>query len=129
MSRILRVFVAFLFFAALIPAIPAQAARSSIDLPPNCHPGATPDGSLVVVCLPANPTGDAVIFAHGYVSPFIPAPYIPEDQLVLPDGTSLPALVNSLGFTFAVTSYPQNGLAIQPGVTAVDELAGLLKAQ
>jgi len=65
--------------------------------------------------------GDLVVFAHGYVSPLAPLA-IPEDQLKLPDGTSIPDLVNSLGFAFATTSYRKNGLAVLQGVDDVLDL-------
>ena len=65
--------------------------------------------------------GDLVVFAHGYVSPEEPVG-IPEDQLSLPDGTSLPGIVNALGFGFATTSYSKNGLAVLPGVADVRDV-------
>jgi pimeloyl-ACP methyl ester carboxylesterase len=66
------------------------------------------------------------VFAHGYVSPTVPAGTIPVDQLTL-QGVSIPALVNSLGFAFAVSSYPKNGLAILEGMADLDNLVAFYK--
>jgi alpha-beta hydrolase superfamily lysophospholipase len=72
--------------------------------------------------------GDLVLFAHGYVAPNEKVA-IPEDQLTLPDGTSLPALMNQLGFAFATSSYPVNGLAIKPGVADMVDLVSTFTAE
>jgi alpha-beta hydrolase superfamily lysophospholipase len=82
-----------------------------------------PSGSIYRVCMPEPGcwNGDLVVFAHGYVA-FNEEVAIPEDQLELPDGTSLPELINTLGFGFATTSYPLNGLAVREAVTDVREL-------
>jgi pimeloyl-ACP methyl ester carboxylesterase len=68
--------------------------------------------------------GDLLVYAHGYVSPFEPVG-IPEDQLVLPDGTSITNTVTSLGFAFAATSYITNGLAVKNAVTDVVDLVDI----
>ena len=39
-----------------------------------------------------------------------------HSQLALPDGTSLPALLNSQGFGFAASSFSKDGLAIVEGI-------------
>jgi hypothetical protein len=70
--------------------------------------------------------GQLVLFAHGYVDPTQPVA-IPEDQLALPDGTSLPALVNSIGYGFAVTSYSTNGLAILPAIQDLLDLVSIFQ--
>lgn len=41
---------------------------------------------------------------------------IPWSQFVLSDGTPIPVLINKLGFAFAATSYPVNGLATVPAL-------------
>ena len=86
-------------------------------------------GAIYRVCMPAsgNWNGDLVVFAHGYVAPQVPLG-IPEDQLALPDGTSIPGIVNGLGFAFAVTSYRKNGLAVVEGVFDVVDLVIAFKA-
>jgi len=91
---------------------------------PGCTEQSGPgtNGSVYLICPAANPNADLVIFAHGFVPPLLPVG-IPYDQLVLPDGTSIPALIQSLGMAFAATSYPINGLAITEGVVDVKHLA------
>jgi pimeloyl-ACP methyl ester carboxylesterase len=59
------------------------------------------------------------VFAHGYVAPGLPLNFY---HLTLPDGTFLPAVVQSLGYAFATTTYRQNGLAILEGVEDIREL-------
>jgi pimeloyl-ACP methyl ester carboxylesterase len=70
---------------------------------------------------PSCQNGDLVIYAHGYVDAYQPL-HIPEDQLTLPDGTSIPAFINGLGFSFATTSYSRNGLAVVEGMRDVRDL-------
>lgn len=71
----------------------------------------------MLYCVPASGwNGQLVVYAHGYTA-------FNEDldfyNLTLPDGTYMPALVQSLGFAFATTSYRRNGLAILEGVQDV----------
>jgi pimeloyl-ACP methyl ester carboxylesterase len=68
--------------------------------------------------------GDLVVYAHGYISPEEPIG-LPEDQLVLPDGTSFPKLLNQLGFAFATTSYPMTGLVVKEGMEDLVDLMDL----
>ena len=56
-----------------------------------------------------------IFFAHGYVPVGSPAGTW-EQQLALPDGTSLPGLLNSLGFGFAASGFSKDGLAILQGI-------------
>jgi pimeloyl-ACP methyl ester carboxylesterase len=79
------------------------------------------NGSVYLVCMPKDWNGDLVIYAHGYVSPVDPVA-IPYNQLVLSDGPSIPDLVNGLGYAFATTSYPANGLVVLP---AIEDLISL----
>lgn len=89
-------------------------------IPPWCNRGALPSGALSLICVPpVGWNGDLVVFAHGYVAPNQPLDFY---NLQLPDGTSLPNLVQGLGFAFATTSYRQNGLATLEGVDDIREL-------
>jgi hypothetical protein len=72
--------------------------------------------------------GDVIMFAHGYV-PIGSAPGTWTSQLALPDGTSLPALVNSLGFGFAASSFSRDGLAIVDGIGDTKALADLVRTR
>jgi hypothetical protein len=85
-------------------------------------------GAIYRICMPdpGKWNGDLVIYAHGYVA-FNEPIRIPEDQLTLPDGTSLPALINGLGYAFAVSSYSVNGLAVLQGIQDSAELAAIFR--
>jgi hypothetical protein len=101
-------------------AYPAQATPAS-----TCSDGQLSSGAYYRICMPSAGTwnGDLAIYAHGYVA-FNKPITIPEDQLQLPGGVSLPELINSLGFAFATTSYRMNGLAVETGV---DDLVDVLE--
>jgi hypothetical protein len=88
----------------------------------------TTDGAGSNICywIPPLWNQELVVFAHGYVEPRMEVG-IPWDQLVLPDGTSLPGIINTLRYAFAVTSYPKNGLVVKEGVNAVFNLVNVFK--
>src|SRR5262249_28330639 len=69
--------------------------------------------------------GTVLLFAHGYVAAGSPSGTW-LSQLQLPDGTSLPALVNSLGFGFAASSFSKDGLAILQGIQDTKALINVL---
>ena len=71
--------------------------------------------------------GDMILFAHGYVAPNSPAGTW-MSQLYLPDGTSLPGLLNSLGFGFAASSFSKDGLAITQGIQDTKALVSVIQA-
>jgi pimeloyl-ACP methyl ester carboxylesterase len=107
--------LALILSLALLAPSPAASA---------CLPdGVQTSGAKYRICLPAPGfwNGSLVVYAHGYVA-FNEPIAIPEDQLVLPDGTSVPGLINALGFAFAASSYSVNGLAIQQGVEDTADL-------
>lgn len=91
--------------------------------------GLQSSGSIYRVYMPEQScwNGSLVVYAHGYV-PFNAPLAIPEDQLVTPDGASLPQIVNALGFAFAVNSYSRNGLAILEGLADIVDLVEIFKA-
>jgi pimeloyl-ACP methyl ester carboxylesterase len=111
----------------LLAAVPAAAQAQTPAVPDGCEVGTLPHGALSLICLPeaGHWNGELVVFAHGYVAPGQPLGF---PNLGLPDGTSLPALVGSLGFAFATTSYRQNGLAILEGVDDIRELVAAFNA-
>jgi hypothetical protein len=95
----------------------------SLPTPGECQDGVLPSGALSRICIPATGwNGDLVVWAHGY-----PAYNEPVDfqNLMLPDGTYLPDLVQKLGFAFATTSYRTNGLAILQGTDDIRELVSV----
>jgi pimeloyl-ACP methyl ester carboxylesterase len=109
---------AMLITSIVIPYTAAAACKSS------CRPdGKQGSGAIYRICMPEPGcyNGDLLIYAHGYVDAYEPVG-IPEDQLTLPDGTSVPGLINSLGYGFATTSYSRNGLAVVEGVRDVRDL-------
>ena len=107
--------------AVALVATPAAAQ----PVPQACVDGEFTSGpsapALYKLCVPTVWNGDLVVYAHGYVNPDEPLSSY-ESQLTLPDGTSLPNLVQSLGFAFATTSYRKNGLAILEGVEDIRSL-------
>jgi pimeloyl-ACP methyl ester carboxylesterase len=79
-----------------------------------------------LICVPATGwNGDLVVFAHGYVAAHEPLDFV---QLTLPDGTSIPLLLQTLGFAFATTSYRNNGLVVLEGVEDLRELIAAFPA-
>jgi pimeloyl-ACP methyl ester carboxylesterase len=112
------VLLAILFVTSFAAVVPAEAAIS------NCLPDGTQSGGAKYrICMPepGRWNGDLVLFAHGYVA-FNEPIRIPDDQLMLSDGTSLATIANALGFAFAVTSYSKNGLAVREGLNDVRDL-------
>ncbi len=105
---------------------PATARPSS-----TCDPDVQlSNGAWVRICMPSGPdtpwNGDLVVYAHGYVA-FNKPITIPEDQLQLP-GTTLPQLINFLGYAFATTSYRTNGLAVETGVDDLVDVVNVFSA-
>jgi hypothetical protein len=130
MIRIIR-----LLLVAIVPPLLAAALSSLLAYPATagssstCEPdGQLPSGAYYRICMPPaeNWNGSLVIYAHGYVA-FNKPITIPEDQLQLPNST-LPELINSLGFAFATTSYRTNGLAVETGVADLLDVAAVFSA-
>ena len=130
MRKFLRIFLLLTvlasgtLLAAPVGAAPPTPARVTVPdvapAPGPCVDGALPSGGLSRICVPAAGwNGDLIVYAHGYTAFNAPLDFY---NLTLPDGTYLPALVQSLGFAFATTSYRRNGLAILEGVDDVREL-------
>jgi hypothetical protein len=69
--------------------------------------------------------GIVLLFAHGYVPVGAPAGAW-LSQLQLPDGTSIPALVNGAGFGFAASSFSKDGLAVLQGIQDTKALVNVL---
>ena len=111
---------AALCITALLPA-PARAQ----GIPQPCVDDTLPSGALSRICIPLGWNGQLVVFAHGYVEASQPKAFY---HLELPDGTSIPNLVQGLGFAFATTSYRRNGLVILQAVDDVRELVAHFRA-
>ncbi|MGE3509341.1 MAG: alpha/beta hydrolase family protein, partial [Vicinamibacterales bacterium] len=110
------VLTATLATAALVAPAPVWA-QSAVPQP--CVDDRLPSGAFSHVCIPLGWNGQLVVFAHGYVAPGLPLAFY---DLALADGSSLPELVQALGYGFATTSYRQNGLAILEGMNDIREL-------
>jgi len=111
--------------ALTVVALAAGAVRAAAAS--NCLPdGTQTSGARYRICMPdaGQWNGDLVLYAHGYVA-FNAPTGIPEDQLNLPDGTSVPGIINGLGFAFATTGYSKNGLAVLQGVDDIVDLVGI----
>jgi hypothetical protein len=111
--------------AFVVALLVADLGHAQSAIPGTCEDGSLPGGARSRMCVPAvGWNGELVLFAHGYVAPGWPLDF---SNLTLPDGTSLPDLVQSLGYAFATTSYRRNGLAILEGVEDMHELAAAFK--
>jgi pimeloyl-ACP methyl ester carboxylesterase len=133
MLKLFRALIAFVMVLSLVlvaaPQVSAQAVTPPDAFLCSQHGGTfTIDGEGSNICywIPALWNRDLVVFAHGYVDPRMEVG-IPWDQLLLPDGTSLPGTINKLGYAFAVTSYSKNGLAVKEGVEGVFRLVKIFR--
>jgi len=139
LTRLLSVLALLGVGLVWLPALSADAAGpadSPIGPPVSsqalfaCAPdGTQSSGAKYRICMPTfTPwNGDLIVYAHGYVSPTEPV-HIPEDQLRLPNGTSIPDTVTFLGFAFATTSYSINGLAVRQGMGDLVDLVNIFRA-
>jgi pimeloyl-ACP methyl ester carboxylesterase len=104
----------------------AFLAPSAGAAAPGCEDGPQPTGAVYRICMPDSWNGDLVLWAHGYVDPQEPVE-IPEGQLTLPDGASLPDIVNGLDYAFATTSYRDNGLVVPLAVNDLLDLVSIFE--
>lgn len=125
MFRIIRLSV---MIALLVCLLPMGTAAAQDELPPGiCTDETQENGAIYRVCMPTSAwNGDLVIYAHGYVSPYAEIA-IPEDQMSLPDGTYVPFKINEMGYAFATTSYPTNGLAVLDAIQDIRALRTYFK--
>lgn len=108
---------------------PAAPTSPDFPYPSGCTGGTQASGALYRICMPPFYVAwnqDLFIFAHGYMIPSA-TPRIPDEQLTLSDGASIPDAVNLLGYAFATTSYSTNGLAVPEGIADVTDLVALFK--
>lgn len=86
------------------------------------EPTMGPHGALWQVCVPPEWNGGVVFYAHGYVAPDADLA-VPEDEL---GGQAVSDVVLGLGFVYAATSYPGNGLVAADAVDDLEALAGFV---
>jgi pimeloyl-ACP methyl ester carboxylesterase len=112
--------------ASAILAAPGLAQAAPADASSGCRQGTQPSGALWLACIPPGDqwNGGLVVVAHGYVPVTQPLGFA---NLTLPDGTSLPDLVEGEGYAFATTSYRENGLAILDGAQDVLQLVATFR--
>jgi len=111
--------------AAIIITVPFLLLTGAAFAASNCEPDGTQEsGAIYRICMPDTWNGNLVVYAHGYVGYNEPVA-IPEDQLTLPDGTSIPGVINAIGFAFATTSYRQNGLTVPEGIDDLTDLVAI----
>ncbi len=126
-----------LMLAAMAGPVYARGPIDLPDVPPaptwpypaGCSGGTQASGALYQICMPPGFitwNQDLLIFAHGYMAPTSTL-RIPEEQLKLADGTSIPDVVNLLGYAFATTSYSTNGLAVPEGIADVTDLVTIFR--
>jgi hypothetical protein len=127
MRKLLLFLVLLLLFS-----VPVTLSAQCTSAPPSMGYYAGLDGpAQYFVSLPSPATcynGQMIFFAHGFVPAGSPSGAWLA-QLNLPDGSSLPALVNSLGFGFAASSYSKDGLATPEGVYDTVGLVNVLQQQ
>jgi pimeloyl-ACP methyl ester carboxylesterase len=79
-------------------------------------------GSHYCISVPENWNGDLVLYAHGYVPPV--APLLTCEQL---EGSAAPLV--AAGYAVALSSYSENGFAIEDAVTRTKQLRGIFKSK
>ncbi len=113
----------------------STAPVAGLPIPDDCIAGQQASGSDYLICIPGagqpDWNGDLLLYAHGYV-PITEPVGIPASQMFLP-GPSGPVAVNDLvtdmGYGFATTSYPTNGLAVLPAIVDLIDLIDLFTAE
>lgn len=108
------------------PGGPTEVGAPNWSYPNGCTEGTQASGAIYRICMPPAWNQDLLIFAHGYMPPGTTL-RIPDEQLTLSDGASVPDAVNSLGYAFATTSYSTNGLAVPEGIADVTDLAAIFR--
>jgi pimeloyl-ACP methyl ester carboxylesterase len=115
----------FLIITLVFSVFPPSSVHAE-SIPDFCEDGVHAGGAEYIICVPDNWQGDLIVYAHGYVA-FNEPIGIPWDQLIFPDGTSIPEIMTSLGFAFATTSYSTNGLAVEEGLAEIIDLVSVFK--
>jgi len=119
--------VSFILIFAIILSIFPPRSTLAESIPDFCEEGVHASGADYIICVPENWQGNLIVYAHGYVA-FNEPVGIPWDQLIFPDGSSLPEIMTSLGFAFATTSYSTNGLAVKEGLAELIDLVNVFNS-
>jgi len=124
----LLVALSLLLTPLLTPGAAAQCSSALAASGPYGTAEGASGNAQYVVYLPQPATcfnGGVILFAHGYVPVGAPAGTW-LSQLQLPDGTSIPGLVNKLGYGFAASSFSKDGLAVLEGIQDTKALVNVL---
>ncbi len=109
-------------FAHAVLSLPEECQMSSL---PGNDPR-YPDNQIILTCIPQNWNGHLVVYAHGYVPVQFPLS-LPLEELILPDGRTVPEILLSSGFAFATSSYHKNGYAVEQAGNDLNALVGYFK--
>ncbi len=112
-----------LLITLVVMSLAARPARAENLLPPDlagrcvtktlpAYDPRFPGSQLVLICIPEAWNRELVVYAHGYVAPQDPLA-LPIAELTLPDGSTVPGILMSLGYGFAASSFHKNGYAIE----------------
>lgn len=125
MKTIIRISCITAVLFGSLPGLWTPVAKAAVS---NCAEDALQaSGAVYRICMPGGTwNGDLVVYAHGFVA-FNEPIAIPEDQLSLPEGPTIPELVNGLSFAFATTSYGVNGLAVRQGLADLLDLVEIFR--
>jgi len=127
MSRTLTVLS--LCFAAMLTASAATQCSSTLASSGSYGTAQGASGTAQYVVYMPQPAscfnGTVILFAHGYIPVGSPAGTW-LSQLQLPNGTSIPGIVNQLGFGFAASGFSKDGLAILQGIQDTKALVNVL---
>ena len=112
------------------PALESLASGQADPLSSRCDRGAAtiignaPDGSIYALYRPDHWNGDLVVYAHGFVAPYLP--------VVLPTSDFTEVTRDSLlheGYGVAYSSYATNGLAVKDGIEDTGALSDLYSSR
>jgi len=102
--------------------------------PEGCHTASLPSGDprysedqMILTCVPPNWNHRLVVYAHGYVPAQVPLA-LPQEELTLPNGQTIPELLMPLGFAFATSSYHKNGYAVEQAGDDLNRLVDYLES-
>lgn len=122
------ILIASVVLGSLCVAMPASAQHAgTAPVPGQCRISQSPySPAQWMMCVPASGwNGDLVVWGHGYTAFNAPLGF----QNLQIGNIYLPTLVQQLGFAFATTTYPKNGLAILEGVDDISQLVGAFNVQ
>src|SRR6516162_3011371 len=100
---------------------PVPAARHT-DVTAQHVEGSIGPGSIYGIDLPASWNGDLVVYAHGYVPPFLP--------VMLPtEGAGLRQRLLGEGYALAYSSYSENGFDVRDAAQRTAQLSSIFASR